>query len=172
MASSPVSSFSVQENGHSVRCISAASLRLGENIMPTYHNLKNILNTILQNEYTGFVRALGSDQHPERLETLKSGYNEKYFNLSPYASFSGRMVSMTVSKDGRYRLAVSFSKIRDVEKELRKIMQEITGNIPEYGAYRNGEIRDDSLRCTINTESEEKALKDFLHFYDEFARIQ
>jgi hypothetical protein len=140
--------------------------------MPTYDNLENMLNTILQSEYAGFVRALGSGQHPEKLRTLKSGGNEKYFNLSPYASFAGRMVSMTVSKDGRYRLAVSFSRIRDVEVALRRIMKEITGNIPEKGTYRNGEIRDDSLRCTINTESEEEALKDFLRFYDEFVRIQ
>ena len=135
--------------------------------MATKENLEQMLNEVLSSNYRDVVRALGSDKYPNRLTAIKSGGAEYYFNLSPNKNFSGRMVCMSVSSDGDYRLGASFGKIRHTEDALINAMKELTRNNVEYGTDKTGKVHDDIIRCKINTCSEDEALKKSLKFYDQ-----
>ncbi|MEA1053747.1 hypothetical protein U5801_28645, partial [Lamprobacter modestohalophilus] len=98
--------------------------------------------------------------------TLKSGYKEQYFNMSPNKSFSGRSINLAVSSNGDFLLGASFAKISAKKPEIEIVMRNLTGNQPVHGAFRNGMLRIDTLRCAISTKSRYEAAYMFIRFYD------
>lgn len=128
--------------------------------MATPHDLQEILNEILESKYGGLVRSLGD------LRSIKSGGDEKYFNLSPNERFSGRMINLTVSRNGEFRLGASYGKILAQQAAIEKIMRDLTGNQPEHGTTMVEELRLDILRSTINSHDRRHAANLFTRFYD------
>lgn len=127
--------------------------------------LQALLDQVLQSGHGAFVRSQGA------LNTVKSGGDEFYFNLSPHTQFPGRMACMAISSNKNtdndtFQLGVSFGKSKGSEAFYRQEMQALTGNAADYGTSRPGKTRNDILRCDIPDADPATALQVFLKFYE------